>query len=200
MTGGGDIPVPTPVGGHGLIFITNAHGRMAPIYAVRQTASGDISLAGRATSSEHIAWSQTRSGAYMQTPLVYGDWLYVCRDNGVLSCYDARTGSVAYEERLGTGRTGFTASAVAANGNLYFTSEEGDIFVVKAGPQFKVVATNPLGEICMATPALSGGTLFFRTQGHLVAIGQKPAVRPTKPAKAIKAALTTRAVKTVKKS
>jgi outer membrane protein assembly factor BamB len=172
LTGGGDIPVPTPVVGHGLIFITNAHGRMSPIYAIRADASGDISLTGDATASRHIAWSQTRGGAYMQTPLVYGDYLYNCRDNGVLSCYQATTGKRVYEERLGTGRTGFTASSVAADGKLYFTSEEGEIFVVKAGPVFQVLSVNTMGEICMATPALSQGALFFRTQGHLVAIAE----------------------------
>jgi hypothetical protein len=170
MTGGGDIPVPTPVVGHGLIFITNAHGRMAPLYAVRATATGDISLAGTAQSNAHIAWSVPRGGAYIQTPLVYGDYLYNCRDNGVLTCYEAKTGKQVYQERLGTGRTGFSASAVAADGKLYYTSEEGDVFVVRAGPTFEVLGINPMGEVCMATPALSEGALFFRTQGHLVAI------------------------------
>lgn len=173
LTGGGDIPVPTPIAAHGLLYITNAHGRMSPIYAIRPSATGDITLQGDAQTNDHIAWSIPRGGAYMQTPLVYGDYLYNCRDNGVLTCYEAKTGKQIYQERLGTGRTGFTASSVAADGKLYFTSEEGEIFVVKAGAKFEVIATNPLGEICMATPALSEGVLFFRTQGHLVAIGKK---------------------------
>jgi len=172
MTGGGDIPVPTPVSGHGLVFLTNAHGRMSPIYAVRPTATGDITLTGDARESAHIAWSIPRGGAYMQTPLVYGDYLYNCRDNGVLTCYEAKTGKQVYQERLGTGRTGFTASAVAAAGKLYYSSEEGDVFVVQAGPEFKVLGTNPLGEVCMATPAISAGVLYFRTQSHLVAVGE----------------------------
>lgn len=170
LTGGGDIPVPTPVVGHGLIYITNAHGRMAPIYAIRDSATGDLSSTESAAAAPHIAWSLTREGAYMQTPLVYGDYLYNCRDNGILSCYEAKTGKRIYQERLGTGRTGFTASSVAASGKLYLTSEEGDIYVVQAGPEFKLLSVNPMGEICMATPALSEGTVFFRTQGHLVAI------------------------------
>jgi outer membrane protein assembly factor BamB len=173
LRGGGDIPVPTPVVAHGLIYITNAHGRMAPIYAIRPTARGDISLSGEATTNAHIAWSTHRDGAYMQTPLVYGDHLYVCRDNGVLHCYDARTGVRLYQERLGTGRTGFSASGVAADGKLYYTSEDGEVFVVQAGPQFKLLAANPLGEICMSTPAISEGKLFFRTRGHVVAIAEK---------------------------
>lgn len=171
MAGGGDIPVPTPVAGKGLIFVTNAHGRMAPIFAIRPTAAGDITLKGSEMRSAHVAWCTLREGAYMQTPLVYGDYLYVCRDNGVLSCYEASTGIRRYQERLGTGRTGFTASGIAADGKLYYASEEGEVFVVQAGPEFKLLAANPVGEVCMATPALSEGILYVRTQGHLVAIG-----------------------------
>ncbi len=173
LTGGGDIPVPTPVAGQGLIYITNAHGRMAPIYAIKDSASGNISLLADATSNSHIPWSHHREGGYMQTPIVYGDYLYVCRDHGVLSCYNAKTGERVYNERLGTGRTGFTASGVAADGRLYYSSEEGDIYVVKAGPKFELLAQNPMGEVCMATPAISGDTLYFRTRGHLVAIAEK---------------------------
>jgi outer membrane protein assembly factor BamB len=172
MAGGGDIPVPTPVVAHDLIFIANAHGRQAPIYAIRPNATGDISLKPDETTNTHIAWSEMRNGAYMQTPLIYGDYVYSCRDNGALNCYEAKTGKRVYQERLGTGRTGFSASPVAADGKLYFTSEEGDIYVLKAGPEFKVLATNPMGEVCMATPAISEGVLYFRTQGHLVAIAE----------------------------
>jgi outer membrane protein assembly factor BamB len=109
----------------------------------------------------------------MPTPLVYGDYLYLCRDNGVLSCYRAKTGERMYQERLGGGRTGFSASSVAADGKLYFTSEEGDVFVVRAGPRFELLATNSLDEVAMATPAISEGTLYFRTRSHLVAIAQQ---------------------------
>ena len=151
LQGGGDIPVPTPVVAHDLIFITNAHGRMAPIYAIRTSAAGDISLQGEESANRSVAWSRPRDGGYMQTPLVYGHYLYVCRDNGVLSCYEAQTGRPLYEERLGTGRSGFTASPVGAAGKLYFTSEDGDIYVVQAGPKFKLLSVNPMGEICMAT-------------------------------------------------
>ena len=177
LTGGGDIPVPTPVIAYDLAFITNAHGRMAPIYAVRLSAAGDISLQGEERSNNFIAWSQVREGSYMQTPLVYGQYLYNCRDNGVLSCYEARSGNRIYQVRLGDGRTGFTASSVAADGKLYYTSEDGDVYVVKAGPQYELLAQNRMGEVCMATPAISQGMLLVRTQGHLVAITDKQ-VRP----------------------
>jgi outer membrane protein assembly factor BamB len=171
MTGGGDIPVPTPITGHGLVFITNAHGKMAPIYAIRPTAAGDISLKEGETSNAHIAWSYARDGGYMQTPILYGDILYVCRDNGVLSAFDATTGKRHYQARMGNGSTGFSASAVAASGRLYFTSEDGDVYVVKAGPAYELLATNPLGEVAMATPAISDGLMIFRTRNHLLAVG-----------------------------
>lgn len=174
LQGGGDIPVPTPIVSGKLLFITNAHGTMAPIYAVRASATGDITPTGETTANQHIAWSVRRGGAYMQTPLVYGDYLYVCRDNGALTCYEAESGEEVYSVRLGVGRTGFTASAVAANGKLYYTSEEGDVYVVRAGKEFGVLATNSMGEVCMATPAISEGRLFFRTQGSVIAIGTKP--------------------------
>ena len=170
LAGGGDIPVPTPVVSGDLVYVTNAHGSMAPIYAIRTSAAGDITPP-QGGASPHIAWMQPREGAYMQTPLVHDGLLYVCRDNGVLSVYDARTGERKYQQRLAAGRTGFTASSVAAGGRIYFTSEDGDVFVVKAGPEFELIATNPMGEVCMATPAISEGVIFFRTRGHLVAIG-----------------------------
>lgn len=170
LTGGGDLPVPTPVVAHGLVFITNSHGGQSPIYAIRLDARGDISLAQGSRSNEHVAWSVGRGGAYIQTPLVYGDYLYSCRDNGVMSCYRAKTGEQLYRERLGGGSTGFSASPVAADGKLYFTSEEGDVYVVRTGPKFRLLATNSLDENTMATPAISEGRIYFRTQHHVVSI------------------------------
>ena len=172
LRGGGDIPVPTPVVADDLIFITNAHGGMSPVYAIETTATGDISVVEGTSNNPHLAWSVARGGAYMQTPLVYRDYLYVCRDNGVLTCFEARTGDVAYRQRLGDGRTGFTASPVAADGKIYFTSEEGDVYVLKAAPNAGLLAVNAMNEVCMASPAISEGTLYFRTKGHLIAIGE----------------------------
>jgi len=173
MKGGGDIPVPTPIVAHDLIFITNAHGGPSPVYAIRTDASGEIGSEEGSPSRRHLAWSAPRGGAYMQTPLVYGEHLYVCRDNGQLSVFDARTGQVLHTQRLGSGATGFTASAVAADGKIYYTSESGEIFVLSAGPQPELIATNAMDEIVMATPAISEGVLYFRTRGHLVAVGDR---------------------------
>ncbi len=171
MHGGGDIPVPTPIVAQGLIFITSAHGGKAPVYAVRPAATGDITLQEGETSNEYIPWARMRIGNYMQTPLVYGDLLYCCRDSGIMACYDAETGKKRYRKRLASG-VGFTASPVAGDGKIYFTSEEGDVFVIETGPKYKLLAQNDMGEICMATPAISEGTLFFRTRSHLYAVGR----------------------------
>ncbi len=172
LTGGGDIPVPTPVVAHDLAFITNAHGAMAPIYAIRLSATDDITPADEDEPGQHLAWWTPRKGNYMQTPLVVGDYLYGCTDNGILTCLDARTGEQKFRKRLGEGRSGFTASGVSADGKLYFTSEEGDVYVLRAAAEFEELGKNALGEVCMATPAISDGTLYFRTQRRLIAIGQ----------------------------
>lgn len=170
MTGGGDIPIPTPIVADDLIFITNAHGAMAPIYAIRANATGDISLTENERSNRYVAWSWPRDGSYILTPIVYGGYLYNSRWNGVLGVYDMRSGERLYQQRLAGGRSAFTASPVAADGKIYFASEDGSVFVVKAGPEFELLAENSMGEVLMASPAISEGVLFFRTEGHLVAI------------------------------
>ncbi len=174
LQGGGDIPVPTPIVAQDMVFITGAHGKMAPIYAIRLRATGDISLKVDETSNEFVAWSALRDGSYMSTPLAYGDYLYNCRWNGVLVCYEAGSGKRLYQERLGGGTSAFTASPVAGDGKIYFTSEDGDVYVVKVGTAFEILSKNSLGEACMASPAISGGAILFRTQSHLIAVSENP--------------------------
>jgi outer membrane protein assembly factor BamB len=112
----------------------------------------------------------TQRGTYMQTPIVYAGLAWFCKDNGTVACFDALTGEEHYRERLGDGDTGFTASPVAGDGKLYFTSEEGDVWVVAAKKEFEVLAHNELGEICMTTPAIVDFGLVFRTRGHLLRV------------------------------
>lgn len=170
MKGLGDIPVPTPVVHEGFVYITNAHGPGAPVFAIREAATGDISLADGSTSSAGVVWSHPRGGGYMATPLAYRGLLYVLNYNGVLMVYDAKTGERKYQQRLADGSTAFTASPVGADGKVYFASEDGRIFVVKAGPAYELLSTNEMGESTLATPALSEGMMLWRTQGHVVAI------------------------------
>jgi len=175
LSGGGDVPVPTPVVSLGSIFLTSAHGRVRPLYALDLDAKGELTSDPEET--EAMRWYHPRRGVYMQTPLVYGFELYACSDGGILGCYDAETGEEIYRKRLGAGRAGFSASAVAADGKLYFTGETGTVHVVRAGPDFEILAENELGETCMATPAVSMGALIFRTVGHVMAVGT-PESRP----------------------
>jgi outer membrane protein assembly factor BamB len=175
-----EITVPTPVAGSGLIFITSGYRPIQPIYAIRPGAKGDISLRDGQESDYYVAWSKKRGGPYMPTPIVYRDYLYTCSNNGIVACYEAKTGKQVYQERLG-GSGGYTASPVAADGRLYFTSEEAGIRVVKAGPKFELLATNPMGDVCMATPAISDGMVFIRTQHFVYGIGRHSAPKALAP-------------------
>ena len=173
LSGGGDIPVPTPVVSDGLVYITNAHGPAAPVYAIKDTAVGDISLKGDATSNEHVAWSAPRTGGYMCTPLVYRGLVYIVRFNGVLVAFDARSGEKKYETRLGGATSAFTASPVANDGRVYIASEDGQIFVVKAGPVYEQIAMNEMSAPVLASPAISEGRLLLRTGAEVMSIGSK---------------------------
>ncbi len=170
-----EVTAPTPFVANDLFYITNGYRIIQPIYVVKPGASGDISLQGDATKSDAIAWSVKRGGPYMPTPVVYGDLLYICNNQGVLTTYNATTGERVYQERLGGKGGAFSASVVAADGKVYFTSEDGDIFVVKAGPKYELLATNPMGEVLMATPAISDGVLFVRGLKTLYAVTATPA-------------------------
>jgi outer membrane protein assembly factor BamB len=173
LSGGGDIPVPTPVVSDGLVYITNAHGPQSPVYAIKETATGDVSLKGDATGNDAVTWSAPRSGGYMCTPLVYRGLVYIVRYNGVLNVFDARTGEKKYEARLAGATSAFTSSPVANDGRVFIASEDGQVFVLAAGPKYEVVAMNEMSTPILATPALSDGRLLLRTQDRVMAIGRK---------------------------
>lgn len=170
LNGGGDIPVPTPVAGKELIYLTSAHGNLRPMRAIRLTAAGDITPRQPQDTNSAIAWVHPRQGNYMQTPILVGNLLYSCLDNGVLTCFDAQTGKIFYSERLGAGAQGYTASPVSDGRHLFFPGETGRVVVVPVSEKFSRVATNDLGETCMASPVISEGTLFFRTRSRLIAV------------------------------
>jgi outer membrane protein assembly factor BamB len=116
-----------------------------------------------------LAWKTDRGAPYTGTPIMYNGLLYALTDNGILSAYEPKTGERIYQQRVASG-SGFSASPVAAGGRLYLASEDGDVFVVKAGRTYELLATNPMGESLMATPAISGNTIFIRTLTSLVAV------------------------------
>jgi outer membrane protein assembly factor BamB len=172
LTPNSEITAPTPVVAHDLIFVTSGYRPVQPIYAIRLGASGDITLKDGKESSDFIAWSKSRGGPYMPTPVVYGDLLYTLSNQGVLTAYNAKTGERIYQERLGGKGGAFSASPVASDGKIYLASEDGEIFVVKAGPKYELLATNPVGEVMMATPAISDGLVIVRAHNHVFAFGQ----------------------------
>jgi outer membrane protein assembly factor BamB len=139
---------------------------------IRAGARGDLSLDAGATSSEAVVWSRTGRGPYMPTPLIHDGVLYVLANNGVFDAYDLKTGAELFRARVPHLGSGFSASPVAADGKIYLSGEDGDIVVVRAGREFAHVATNSVGELIMATPALSRRTMYVRTVSSLIAIGQ----------------------------
>lgn len=165
------ITAPTPIFADGLFVVASGRGPERPIFVVRPDARGDVTLPAGATSSETIVWSRTARGPYMPTPIVYRGILYVLANNGIFDAYDLQTGKELYRQRLPNVGSGFSASPVAADGRLYLSSEDGDIIVVEAGPVFRHVATNPMGEQLMATPALSDGVMYVRSSSSLFAVG-----------------------------
>ncbi|HXG12585.1 MAG TPA: PQQ-binding-like beta-propeller repeat protein [Gemmataceae bacterium] len=150
---------PSPVFGRGLIFATS--GKDGPTLAVRPGGRGDV-------TATHVVWQHKRGGPYVCSPVLYGDYLYVHTEQGILSCYEAATGKLQYRERL-DGK--FIASPVAGDGKVYCTNEDGTTFVVRAGPRFEVLARNALEEYTLASPAISAGRLLLRTERHLYCIG-----------------------------
>ncbi len=172
LGGSSKITAPTPVYSEGLIIVASGRAPERPIFAIRPGAVGDLTLQGNATSNEFVAWSKTRRGGYMPTPLIYRGQLYVLNNDGLLGCYDLKTGAEHYQERVPHRSFGFSASPVAADGKIYLAGEDGLVFVLQAGTQLKLLATNPMGEPLMATPALSNGTLYLRGNRHLFAVGK----------------------------
>lgn len=174
-----EIATPTPFAAHDLIFVTSGYRPVQPIYAIKPGASGDLTMKKDQASSEFIAWSKERGGPYMPTPIVYGDLFYTCSNNGVLTAYNAKTGERVYQERLGGTGGAFTSSPVASDGKIYLSSEDGDVFVVKAGPKYELLSKNPVGEVIMATPAISDGLVIVRTVSHLFGFGEAPVSKKT---------------------
>ena len=166
-----EVIIATPLVAHGLIYVTASYPPVRPIYAVRPGAEGDISLEDGATSSDQIAWSHERGGSYMPTPVIYGETLYVGHHQGRIAAYNALTGERVYRARFSKGGT-FTGSPVAADGRLYFPTEDGLVYVVKAGEKYEELAVNDMKAIVMTTPAISDGSLFVRTRTELYALGK----------------------------
>ena len=182
------LTIPTPFAKHGLLYLSSGYpgGGLRPVYVVKPGASGDISIwsqddmrtglssgfPGERTSSDNVAWAYPLLGTYNTSALVYGDYYYTLLDRGFLVAHDARTGDEVYNrKRLEIGN-GFTASPWAYNDKIFLLSEDGETFVVKAGPEFEILHSNPLNEMTLATPAIVRGSLILRTQSKLYRIAE----------------------------
>jgi outer membrane protein assembly factor BamB len=155
--------IPTPVVAHGLLFASS--GRAGPTIAIRPGGAGDV-------TRTHVAWSTPRGSPFVPSGIVVDDLLYLVNDmQSILTVYEAKTGTLAYQGRLGTAqREGFSASPVAVNGKVFFTNDDGQTFVVQAGREFKLLHVNELGARTLASPALVDGTWYWRSDGQLVAV------------------------------
>lgn len=165
-----EIPISVPLLGDGLLFVQAGYPPIRPIYAIRPGMEGDLSLAPGEDSSEAIAWSKTRGGVYIPSPIFYRGVLYLGANNGRLSAYDGETGERLYRARIGGVGGSYAASPFAADGRLYFTTEEGETFVVRAGREYEMLAKNSVDRIVMASPAASGGVLVIRAIDRLFGI------------------------------
>jgi outer membrane protein assembly factor BamB len=158
-------PIPSPVAGHGLVFMT-AGSQAKRALAIRPGGSGDL------TDSASVVWRYNKGTAYVPSPILYGRYLYLMTDAGLLTCLDALTGERLYEGGRVPVPATFTASPVAVEDQLLLTSEDGDTFVIKAGPTHAVLRTNSVGEPVYASPAIANGRIYIRGERHLFAIGR----------------------------
>jgi outer membrane protein assembly factor BamB len=183
LGGMSSIVIPTPFSSLDLLFLSSGYvgDAVRPVFAVRSGASGDISLKPDTNSSPEVAWYLPQAGPYNPSPLVYGDHYYTLLDRGFLTCHDARTGREIYgKQRIDPAAAAFTASPWAYNGKIFALSEDGDTYVIQAGPEFKVLGKNPLDEMCMASPAIVGDSLIVRTASKLYRLSNRLPSREVK--------------------
>jgi outer membrane protein assembly factor BamB len=156
-------PIPSIVAGHGLIFATAGNGAKVAM-AIKAGSSGQLK------ENEGIVWRYNKGTAYVPSPIVFGDELYLMTEAGLITCLDAKTGTIRYEGGRPPVATSFKSSLVAFGDRVLQTSEEGDTFVIKAGPKHEIVRTNSIGEPVWASLAFAHDTVFIRGDKHLFAI------------------------------
>jgi len=156
--------IPTPVVGGGLVFC--ASGRAGPTLAIRPGGQGDV-------TRTHVEWRSPRGSPFVPSPLFYGDQLYLVNDMAsIATAFNAATGTVLWQGRLGVAmREGFSASPVGVDGKVFFTNDDGETFVLRAGRTFELLHVNQLNARVLASPALAGGRWYFRTDRELLGIG-----------------------------
>jgi outer membrane protein assembly factor BamB len=165
--GTGGWTVPTPVAAHGIVVASAAHPLKRAV-AIKLGGRGDI------TDTAQVAWVRDKGTGYTPSSLAYGDFMYLLTDGGLLTCIDIRTGEVKYEGARPSKPARFSGSPIAFGGKILLTSDEGDTYVLAAGPKHEILRTNSLDEPTYASPAAAAGVLYIRTATKLYAIGAKP--------------------------
>jgi outer membrane protein assembly factor BamB len=156
--------IPSPVANNEMVFLVAGFPAKIAM-AIKLGQNGDL------TGTPNVAWTYAKGTAYVPSPILYGDYLYLTTDRGILTAVDAKTGEVKYEGgRIPIPAT-FTASPVAFEGKILMTSEDGDTFIVKAGPKHEIIGTNSVGEPVYASPAIADGRIFIRGEKNLYCIG-----------------------------
>ena len=167
-----DVTVPTPIPGDDIVYVSSGGvgNNHRPVYAVLPGAEGDITLGATQQANEYIRWYQPRVGSYNPSPILYRGIYYTLHDGGFLTAHEARTGRSVYERvRIEPGAT-FSSSPWAYNGKIFALSEDGDTYVLNAGPAYRLIAKNVIGEMALASPAVAGRTLLLRTASSLYGI------------------------------
>ena len=156
--------IPSPVANNEMAYLVAGFPTKIT-YAIRLGQNGDL------TGTPNVPWKYEKGTAYVPSPILYGDYLYLTTDRGILTALDAKTGEVKYEGgRIPIPAT-FTASPVAFEGKILMTSEDGDTFMIKAGPKHEILGTNSVGEAVYASPAIADGHIFIRGEKNLYCIG-----------------------------
>jgi len=163
---GAEVKVPTPVAAQDIVVVSGGAPRGRQFYGIRPAESGDR----RNDEVDRLAWTVEKGGPYTPTPIVTGDLLFVLADNGVLRAFEVQSGRLLHQARVPETGGAYSASPVSAAGVLYLTSEDGEIHVVRAESRFELIATNAMGEILMATPAIGGGMLIVRGAQHVFGV------------------------------
>ena len=160
-------PIPVPSSENGVLYASRGY-RSGPFMAIKLGGQGDI-------TTTHVQWLVPTGAPYISSLVLYQGLIYMANDAGVASCFDAKTGEKVWQSRTDGI---FSASPVAGDGKVYLVSETGETIVLKAGREYQVLARNDLGERFVASPAISGGQIFLRTDGYIFCVGKRASGQP----------------------
>ena len=161
INGSNRFPIPVPSSDNGVLYTSRGY-RSGPYMAIRLGGKGDV-------SGTHVQWHVPTGAPYISSLVYYRDLVYMANGAGIVTCIDAKTGEKVWQERI---KGIFSASPIAGDGKIYLTSEMGEMIVLRAGREPEVLARNLFDERAVASPAISSGQIFIRTDEHLFCVGK----------------------------